>query len=110
MVVEGVRVTIELESYLPKTNDEVIYVPIQSVEEQAVASIRANQQSLTGKIGKLVECIEQMENKVNQGGRGRESQLPREWSDHRQKIVVTSVDNQDIMQWIVPKKQRISCQ
>ena len=85
-VVEAVRVTIELESYLPKTDDGVTHV-VQSVEEQAVASIRANQQSLTGVIGKLVDRIERLENQINQGGRGRGSQLPRGRSDYRQPIV-----------------------
>ena len=109
-VVEVVRATIELESYLSKNDDGVAHVPIQSVEELAVASIRANQQSLIGMIGKLVDHIEQLVKQDKSRRQEKRSTAKRDCQTTGNQLFVTSVDNQDIMQGAVRVGQRIDCQ
>ena len=87
-VIDAVRITIELESYLPK-KDRVANVMVEPGEEQSVASIRANQQGLVGVIEKLVSRVEQLESKMGQGHQGREPLMSRRPQvENRQPITV----------------------
>ena len=79
-LVEAVRATIELESYLPK-NEQV--APMQGV-----ASVRDNQ-SLVSVIEKLTDHVEKLEGKLNDRTVSRKQQQPshRPQPDYRQPVI-----------------------
>ena len=79
-LVEAVRATIELESYLPKNE---LVAPMQGV-----ASVRDNQ-SLVSVIEKLADRVEKLEGKLNDRTVSRKQQQPsrRPRPDYKQPVI-----------------------